>query len=358
MYIAVLTRAASLFFVFALNVGVAFDRFSVSDLSRQGLYIYAETILQFGREDVELHFTLSADQRLLGFGILSHDKRRVFFSESREALTHLFVFFFIHSLDCLEEGRSRHVNVDVGSGFALFTERVAGLCISQPGNRDDIAAARFGGFHLGFASQEHKLTETFRFAGSGIDQIDTCLQRTGNDLHDGNFSNERVRKGLERPGRHRAVRIRIRHVFAAAGIDVLIRRASERRRRVLSENVQHHIDALAVFRVERENRDDIRAGDAASETFVEFPVLKNAFFKVFVQEFFICLGNQFIEFFFHFFRKRIRRRYADSAELVADLLYQFIKIIGVLVFSLDQDEGRLLQFFTEFPGSFRTHLDA
>ena len=74
MNVAVLPAPPRLFLVLALNIGMPFDRLTVSDLSRTRHHIDAEAFLQLGEDDAPLHLTLGAQQRLLRLRIVADDE--------------------------------------------------------------------------------------------------------------------------------------------------------------------------------------------------------------------------------------------------------------------------------------------
>ena len=107
MYIAVLSRTARLFFMFALNIGMSFDRLSVSDFSRACDHVYVESFLQLGDDDAQLHFSLGSQKSLLCLGILAYDERRILLSQARQTGAHLLLLPFFRRSDCGVQRRRR-----------------------------------------------------------------------------------------------------------------------------------------------------------------------------------------------------------------------------------------------------------
>ena len=121
VYVAVLSGTAGLLLVLALYVGLAFNGFSVSDLLGNGLDFNAELVLQFGSNDVQLDFTLAAQEGLSGFRISFKTEGRVFFHQLLQAGADLFVVALVLGFDGQEQSRLRELyarQFDVAAFFA------------------------------------------------------------------------------------------------------------------------------------------------------------------------------------------------------------------------------------------------
>ena len=261
--VAELAGAAGLLLVTALGLGLLGNGLAVGNAHGNELRLYAGLLLQAPDQHVYLGLAHGVDDGLMRVLVARDADGGVSLGGAGEEGAELVLLLLRHSLDGHGvQGLGQGQRLD-GDG-ALAGERVARAHVGKLRHHDDVAG--LGALHVDglFAHHDLDLAEALLLAGASADELQPRLQVSGDDLQEGEASDERVGHRLEGEG---AGGLRLvdahRHVIGHAEATVALRV-----REVGADVLHEALNALHNNGGSHEHRND----ELLSDGFVQQPL--------------------------------------------------------------------------------------
>ena len=162
MNVTILSCTAGLLLMLTLNIGVALDGLSVSDLLRYYIYGYSVSVLQLSLDDSELDVSLSAEKSLMCLSISLEYECRILFHESCKTLSHLLVFILVCCFYSDEVAWAWECDSRDSYLLVLSAECVAGLGVLELSESNHVTCDYSVCHLLVLSSYEEYGTELFR----------------------------------------------------------------------------------------------------------------------------------------------------------------------------------------------------
>ena len=205
--VAVLPVAARLFFVLALDVRFAADGLLVGNGGGAELGVRPELGFQFFLDDVEMHFALSAHQRLTRVGVFGDGEAPVLLGKAVEAAEYLVLRPAHGGIDRHEEHGLVEGDGVKPDGRALVAQRVSRPCVRKFADGADVARAQLGERLQLLAADEVDGADALRRSRVGVEHAHARLQAAAHHAQIVHLSHKRVDRRLEYLRRKGAVRV-------------------------------------------------------------------------------------------------------------------------------------------------------
>ena len=283
--VAVLPVAARLFFVLALDVRFAADGLLVGNGGGAELGVRPELGFQFFLDDVEMHFALSAHQRLPRVGVLGDGEAPVLLGKAVEAAEYLVLRPAHGGIDRHEEHGLVEGDGVKPDGRALVAQRVSRPCVRKFADGADVARAQLGERLQLLAADEVDGADALRRSRVGVEHAHARLQAAAHHAQIVHLSHKRVDRRLEYLRRKGAVRVALdAHNGVLRQIGRGLCGALRRLGQVFYDLVHQVDDALVLQGAARHDGDDVDVEDALADAVDHVLAGKESLFEIFFQK--------------------------------------------------------------------------
>ena len=198
--IAELAVAAGLLLMTALLLAGLADGLAVGDTRSLEADLHAELILQLGLDHVEVLLTQTADDLLMGLGVVEVAQGGVFLHQTGQSAADLALVALLGDGDSHEQAGLREDGCGQPDHAGSVAEGVAGLCADQLCHSANVTGTDALGLRLLLAQNREGLAHLLGLAGAGVDERSACGDLAADDAQIAQLAHEGVGHSLEYVG--------------------------------------------------------------------------------------------------------------------------------------------------------------
>ena len=345
--IAELAMTAGLLLMTALLLAGLADGLAVSDTRSLEADFHAELILQLGFDHVEVLLAQTADDLLMGLGVVDVAQGGVFFHQTGQSAADLALVALLGDGDRHEQAGQREDGCGQLDHAGSIAEGIAGLCADQLCHSADVTGTDAVVLDLLLADDSQGLVDLFDVAGAGIGQGQACGDFAADDAQIAQLAHERVGHGLEDVGSGRlrfgAVQLDRLAVGVLGHGALLVLRAGQQ----LVHVEQQHIQCLLVDRAAAENGGDEAVLDALAHSLDDLLGGERLAAEEFLHQLIVGLGDGLA----HGLDQALEA-VADVGQIHLDLFAALI-LEGLLAEQIDVHRGAVVELGRDDAGADR-----
>ena len=294
--------AAGLTDEFAFRFDFLADGFAVSNLRLADRCVNAEFAFHTVNDDVQVKFAHAGDDGLIGFRIGVNAERRIFFSQTLQCNTHLFLVSLGLRFNGYGNNRIREYHLFQNDRSIFIAERIACGDILEAYRSSDVAGVGNVDFLAVICVHLENAAYTFLLAFGGIQNVSTLVHFAGIYAEICELAHKGVSHDLEcKSGKRSLVVRRAFQFFFRLRVRAFDSRYIQRGREVIQNSVKQHLNALVLVCGAAKYREYLAGNGLLAESGFDF--LNGEFFaaEVFFHESVVCFSSRFTDHFAVFF---------------------------------------------------------